>query len=188
LSRSEDRDEENVQIAAEALNHLNGIPKNCAINRNILDFTMRSEYTLGRRTPMPQAVKEKSKKAATLPAKVPTARKSKFQADLAPSEDSMVRILKTELQMTSNTDFLTDALALLRWAVSERKRGHHIISESSTGERKILLFPRLERVAPEVTLPHVDIQWTDKELESLAELASGQPADPTDALIRAMRQ
>jgi hypothetical protein len=137
---------------------------------------------------MPPAVKEKSKKAVALPAKAPTARKSKFQADLAPSEDSMVRVLKAELQMTSNTDFLTDALALLRWAVSERKRGHHIISESSTGERKILLFPRLERVAPEVTLPHVDIQWTDKELESLAELASGQPADPTNALIRAMRQ
>jgi len=72
-------------------------------------------------------------------------------------------------------------------AVSERKRGHRIVSESSTGERKILLFPRLERVAPEVTLPHVDVQWTDKELESLAELASGQPAEPTNALIRAMR-
>ena len=137
---------------------------------------------------MPPEVKEKSKNAAALPAKAPSPRKLKFQADLAPSEDSMVLILKTELQMTSNTDFLTDALALLRWAVSERKRGHHIVSESSTGERKILLFPRLERVAPEVTLPHVDIQWTDKELESLAELASGQPADPTDALIRAMRQ
>ena len=38
------------------------------------------------------------------------------------------------------------------------------------------------------TPPHVDILWTDKELESLAELASGQPAEPTDALIRAMRQ
>jgi hypothetical protein len=186
LSRSEERDEENVQMAAGALNHVNGISKDCAINRNILDFTTHSEYNYGRRTPMPQAVK--SKKAVALPAKVPTARKSKFQADLAPSEDSMVRVLKAELQMTSNTDFLTDALALLRWAVSERKRGHHIVSESSTGERKILLFPRLERVAPEVTLPHVDIQWTDRELESLAELASGQPADPTDALIRAMRQ
>jgi hypothetical protein len=186
LNRSEDRDEENVQIAAEAANQLNEIPRNRTMNRKILDFTTHSEYTLGRRTPMPPAVK--SRKTAVLPAKAPTARKTKFQADLAPSEDSMVRILKTELQMTSNTDFLTDALALFRWAVSERKRGHHIVSESSTGERKILLFPRLERVAPEVTLPHVDIQWTDKELESLAELASGQPADPTDALIRAMRQ
>ena len=137
---------------------------------------------------MPRAVKEKSKKAATLPAKTPTPRKTKFQADLAPSEDSMVRVLKAELQMTRNTDFLSDALALLRWAVSERKRGHRIVSESSTGERKILLFPRLERVAPEVTLPHVDVQWTDKELESLAELASGQPAEPTNALIRAMRK
>lgn len=132
---------------------------------------------------MRTATKEKPK----MPAPFPKARKSKFQADLAPSEDSMVRALKTELQMTSNTDFLSDALALFRWAVSERKRGHVIVSESSTGERNILVFPRLERVAPEVALPHVDIQWNDKELESLAQLASGQPAEPTKALIRAMR-
>ena len=115
------------------------------------------------------------------------ARKAKFQADLAPAEDSIIRALKTELQLTSNTDFLSDALTLFRWAVSERRRGHVIVSESSTGERKILVFPRLERVAPEVTMPHVDIHWNDKELESLAELASGQPAQPTKALVRAMR-
>jgi len=48
-------------------------------------------------------------------------RKSKFQADLAPAEDRMVRGLKQELQLTSNTDFLSDALALFRWAVWERK-------------------------------------------------------------------
>ena len=46
------------------------------------------------------------------------------------------------------TSFHSDALALFRWAVSERKRGHTIVSESVTGERKILVFPRLERVAP----------------------------------------
>jgi hypothetical protein len=136
---------------------------------------------------MPQALKERPKKTPLSRAKSPTVRKSKFQADLAPSEDQMVRILKAELQMTSNTDFLSDALALFRWAVSERKQGRRIVSESSTGERKILVFPRLERVAPEVALPHVDIQWTDKELVSLAELVSGEPAKPTDALIRAMR-
>ena len=39
-------------------------------------------------------------------------RKTKFQADLAPSEDRAVRLLKEELQLTSNTDFLSDALAL----------------------------------------------------------------------------
>jgi glycine/D-amino acid oxidase-like deaminating enzyme len=76
---------------------------------------------------------------------------------------------------------------LFRCAVSERKRGHVIFSESSTGERKILVFPRLERVAPEVSLPHVDIQWNARELESLAELASGQPGKPTKALVRAIR-
>jgi hypothetical protein len=132
---------------------------------------------------MPATLKEKSKNTAPSP----KARKAKFQADLAPSEDSIVRTLKAELEMTSNTDFLSDALALFRWAVSERKRGHIIVSESSAGERKILVLPRLERVAPEVALPHVDIHWNDRELESLAELASGQPAQPTKALLRGMR-
>jgi len=122
-----------------------------------------------------------SKKAPAKP------RKSKFQADLAPAEDRIVRALKEELQMTSNSDFLSDALALYRWAVSERKRGHTIVSESSTGERKVLVFPRLERVAPEIALPRTEIQWSDEELESLAELASRRPSRPTEALIRAMR-
>src|SRR6516164_5197898 len=114
-------------------------------------------------------------------------RKSKFQADLAPAEDRMVRGLKQELQLGSNTDFLSDALALFRWAVWERKRGHRIFSETETGERKELVFPRLERVAPELSLPRVEIFWTPRELESLADLASREPAPPTQSLIRAMR-
>src|SRR5229473_4868439 len=114
-------------------------------------------------------------------------RKSKFQADLAPAEDRIVRGLKQELQLGSNTDFLSDALALFRWAVWERKRGHRIFSESEKGERKELVLPRLERVAPEIMLPHVEISWTSRELESLADLASREPAHPTETLIRAMR-
>ena len=115
-------------------------------------------------------------------------RKTKFQADLAPADDRAVRLLKDELQLTSNTDFLSDALALFRWAVSERKRGRQIVSESVSGERRVLLFPRLERVAPDLVLPRVEIQWTERELESLAELASAkEAAGPTDALMRAMR-
>jgi hypothetical protein len=116
------------------------------------------------------------------------ARKAKFQADLAPAEDRTMRALKAELQLASNTDFFSDALALFRWAVSERKQGHRIISESVSGERRVLLFPRLERVAPDVALPRVEIQWTERELESLSKLASRPNADaPTEALIRAMR-
>src|SRR5262249_5325991 len=113
--------------------------------------------------------------------------KSKFQADLAPAEDRMVRGLKEELQLSSNSDFLSDALTLFRWAVLERKHGRRIFSETETGERKELVFPRLERVAPALTLPRVEISWTPRELESLAELASREPAPPTDTLIRAMR-
>jgi hypothetical protein len=37
-------------------------------------------------------------------------------------------------------------------------------------------------------LPRVELKWTERELESLAELASAADVDgPTDALVRAMR-
>lgn len=114
--------------------------------------------------------------------------KSKFQADLAPAEDTMVRCLKAELQLNSNSDFLSEAVALFQWAVNERKRGARILSESAAGERRVLVLPRLERVAPPLNLPRVDLQWTEKELQSLAEMVSVPAAAPTDALIRAMRR
>jgi len=129
----------------------------------------------------------KTKQTKKQPQSTKGPRKSKFQADLAPTEDRIVRGLKQELQLSSNTDFLSDALALFRWAVGERRRGHHIFSETETGERKELVFPRLERVAPGVALPRVEISWTPRELESLADLASREPAHPTETLIRAVR-
>ena len=64
---------------------------------------------------------------------------------------SLGALLKAELQLSSNSDFLSDAVALFRWAVSERKLGHRIVSESANGERKVLLFPRIERVAPDLS-------------------------------------
>ena len=130
------------------------------------------------------ALKTRKKRAEATGAR----RKAKFQADVAPADDRAMRSLKAELQLTSNTDFLSDALALFRWAVSERKLGHRIVSESASGERSVLLFPRLERVAPDFALPRVEIKWSARELESLAELVSAAEANrPTDALIRAMR-
>jgi hypothetical protein len=115
-------------------------------------------------------------------------RKSKFQADVAPADDRAIRSLKEELQLGSNTDFLSDAVTLLRWAVSERRHGNQIVSESASGDRRVLVFPRLERVAPDLVLPRVSIEWTGKELDSLAELASREKAPPpTDMLRRALR-
>ncbi len=115
------------------------------------------------------------------------ARKPKFQADLAPFEDNVVRSLKHQMQLSSNSDFLSEAVALFQWAVAERKQGHRIVSESASGEKRVLVLPRLERVAPELRLPHVRIDWTEKELERLGELLSSEPAKPTDALIQAMK-
>jgi hypothetical protein len=129
----------------------------------------------------------KTRQSRKLPQQPKARRKSKFQADLAPAEDQMVRGLKQQLQLNSNTDFLSDAVALFRWAVGERKRGHRIFSEAATGERKELVLPRLERVAPELALPRVEISWTARELESLATLSSKEPPHPTATLIRAMR-
>jgi hypothetical protein len=132
------------------------------------------------------AVKAKSKLVQPSPAKRP--RKTKFQADISPADERIMRALRDDLQLGSNTDFLSDALTLFRWAVSERKLGHRILSESASGERRVLVFPRLERVAPDVALPRVEIQWTERELERLAELASAPEANqPTENLIRAMR-
>jgi len=116
-------------------------------------------------------------------------RRPKFQADIAPAEDQTVRLLKQALHLTSNTDFLSDAVALYQWAFSERRLGHRILSESMNGERRVLVFPRLEQVAPHADLPRVQIPWTDRELDSLAELASAsEAAPPTEALLRAMRR
>ena len=130
----------------------------------------------------------KTRKRRLEAAAVSRPRKTKFQADLAPAEDRTVRLLKQELQLSSNTDFLSDAVALFRWAVSERKLGHRIVSESVTGERKVLVFPRLERVAPDLVLPRVEIKWTEREMESLAKLASTSEANPpTEELRRALR-
>lgn len=114
-------------------------------------------------------------------------RKPKFQADLAPIEDSTVRALKQELQLSSNSDFLSEALALFQWVVAERRQGHRIVSESASGEKRILVLPRLERVAPPAALPHLELEWSAKELKSLAKLASSEPAKPTEHLIRALR-
>ena len=131
------------------------------------------------------AVRTERRRGGSSAAKRP--RKAKFQADLAPADDRTIRALKEELQLASNTDFLSDAVALFRWALTERKLGNRIVSESVAGERRVLLFPRLERVAPDVALPHVQIQWTARELESLAALVSAKEVQPpTEALIRAM--
>jgi len=112
---------------------------------------------------------------------------SKFQADLAPSDATALKRLKEELETRSNADFLAEAVALIRWAVSERRRGCTILSESATGEKRILVSPRLERVTPEPALPHVEIKWTSEQLESFGRLASATPAAPNAALMDLMR-
>ena len=71
-------------------------------------------------------VKAKNKPVDSSPDKRP--RKAKFQADISPADERIMRALRNDLQLGSNTDFLSDALTLFRWAVSERKLGHRILT------------------------------------------------------------
>jgi hypothetical protein len=112
---------------------------------------------------------------------------TKFQADLAPSDAGALQRLKQDLEVRSNADFLAEAVSLIRWAVSERRRGCVIVSESATGEKRVLVSPRLERVAPEQPVPHVELRWTKEQLQSFGQLASGPPAAPTPALLDLMK-
>jgi hypothetical protein len=112
---------------------------------------------------------------------------TKFQADLAPSDAGTLQRLKQDLEVRSNADFLAEAVSLIRWAVSERRRGCVIVSESITGEKRVLVSPRLERVAPEQPVPHVEIRWTKQQLESFGRLAAAAPTAPTSALVNLMK-
>jgi hypothetical protein len=47
--------------------------------------------------------------------------------------------------------------------------------------------PRSAKLEPESALPRVRINWSEKELASLAKLLRSEPAEPTDALVRAMK-
>ena len=79
------------------------------------------------------------KKRIEAPASKPR-RKSKFQADITPAEDRSVRLLKEELQLSSNTDILSEAVVLFRWAVSELKLGQPDCErESERGAKRAAL-------------------------------------------------
>ena|SRR2546425_5375137 len=112
---------------------------------------------------------------------------AKFQADLASTDEITLTVLMEELEVRSKADFLAKALALMNWAVKERKRGNKIVSIDETGDViRELVTPELERVAPEFDLPSVSMTWAPAEVENFAKLASEEQPKPTPHIIRAM--
>jgi len=113
----------------------------------------------------------------------------KFQADLASADDAVLNVLMEELEVRSKADFLAKALALMNWAVKEKKRGHRIVTIDEQGDViRELVTPELERIAPEFDLPSISTTWTVQEVESFGKLASQGKAKPTTHLIRAMNR
>jgi len=113
----------------------------------------------------------------------------KFQADLASTDELVLNTLMEELEVRSKADFLAKALALMNWAVKEKKRGRRIVTIDEQGDvLRELVTPELERIAPEFDLPSVSTTWTLQEVESFGKLASGEKPKPTSHLIRAMNR
>jgi hypothetical protein len=113
----------------------------------------------------------------------------KFQADLASTDETVLNTLMEELEVRSKADFLAKALALMNWAVKEKKRGHRIVTIDEQGDViRELVTPELERIAPEFDLPSISTTWTLQEVESFGKLASGDQPKPTTHLIRAMNR
>lgn len=112
----------------------------------------------------------------------------RFQADLSPRDAAILDSLKSELDIRSNAELLTQALAIVSWLVRERRRGHTVASIDSENRARELVSPFVERAVVEHTLPRVDMDWTPQELASLAQLASAEPSEPTKELAAAMRR
>ncbi len=113
----------------------------------------------------------------------------KFQADLASADDVVLNKLMEELEVRSKADFLAKALALMSWAVKERRRGHRIVTIDEQGDViRELVTPELERIAPEFSLPSISTTWTVQEVESVGALISGDQPKPTQHLVRAMNR
>jgi len=96
-------------------------------------------------------------------------------------------LLKADLDIRSNAELLSEAIAIVRWLVRERRSGR-MLASFTADDRPMhqLVSSLLERVAPH-ELPSVEIQWTSEQLASLAQLASAEPQPPTQALVRAMK-
>jgi len=111
---------------------------------------------------------------------------SKFQADLAQSDFAALQALMSQMDVRSKADFLSKAIYFFQMAVAERKRGNQIAFLSPDGSRKqIVLMPELERIAPQTNLM---LEWTPEEIENINKQISEPVPEPTEHLVRAMRQ
>ena len=113
---------------------------------------------------------------------------SKFQADLAQSDFAILQSLMSQMDVRSKADFLSKAIYFFQMALAERKRGNQIAFLSPDGSRKqIVLMPELERVAPQIDLASVSLEWTPEEIESFRKQTSQPSPEPTEHLVRAMK-
>lgn len=112
---------------------------------------------------------------------------TRFQAELSPADAAMLDSLKTQLDIHSNAKLLMEAAAIVKWIVSERQLGRRIASLSEDTPIRELVSAVIERSAPEYPLlPRVELRWSVDQLERIRASLSTQPAEPADALVKAI--
>lgn len=116
-------------------------------------------------------------------------RTAKFQADLTKSDFAVLQRLMEDLEVRSKADFLAKAIYFIKWAVAERRKGYRLATVSPDGSRvKEVVMPELERVAPKTELAATELTWTPEQLESFARLTSQPEPEPTEELVRVMKE
>jgi hypothetical protein len=111
----------------------------------------------------------------------------RFQADLSAKDAALLDLLKKELDIRSNAELLSEAIAIMGWAVREKRSGRTVASVEENTPVRELVAPLLDRAALASYLPRVETAWTREEVINLAKLMSAEPPDPADALVTAVR-
>ena len=108
----------------------------------------------------------------------------RFQAELSPTDAAMVDSLKAQLDIHSNAKLLTEAVAIVKWLVTERHAGRRIASFEADTPARELVAAVIERSAP--LLPRVELPLTAQQLERIRALLSAEPPEPTATLVKAL--
>src|SRR6516164_1627596 len=92
----------------------------------------------------------------------------RFQADLSAKDAALLDLLKKELDIRSNAELLSEAIAIMGWAGREKRSGRTVASVEENTPVRELVAPLLDRAALASYLPRVETAWTREEVINLA--------------------
>lgn len=111
---------------------------------------------------------------------------SPFRADLPLPEAAFVESVKAELGVNSNAKLLTEAAAIVKWVLKERRSGRRIVSFEEGTPMRELASAAVECATFAQAPPYAELQWTPKQLQRIQEVLSHNPEEPSPDLLKAL--